>query len=249
MILLDDNFAAIVSAVEEGRAVFGNLREFICYVLTSNVTEVVPYLAFAFLGIPLPLSIIQILLVDLGTDMLPALGLGADPPDPGGMQKAPRPRHEKLLNGALMLRAYLFLGVFEASLALAAYFFVLHQAGWQFGAALAGRDPLYREATTACLSAIIVGQVVNVFLCKHPDQPLLAAPLFNNRLILAGVALESGLILLVEYTSMGQRIFLTAPLGLEVWGFILALAPVMVVGEALRRRVSLGKVKLLPHGV
>ncbi len=109
MILLDDNFAGIVSAVEEGRAVFGNLREFICYVLTSNVTEVVPYLAFAFLGIPLPLSIIQILLVDLGTDMLPALGLGADPPDPGGMQKAPRPRHEKLLNGALMLRAYIFL--------------------------------------------------------------------------------------------------------------------------------------------
>lgn len=90
MILLDDNFAGIASAVEEGRAVFGNLRKFISYVLTSNVPELVPYLAFALLGIPLPLTIIQILLVDLGTDMLPALGLGADPPDPGGMQKAPR---------------------------------------------------------------------------------------------------------------------------------------------------------------
>lgn len=248
MILLDDNFAGIVYAVEEGRAVFGNLRKFIGYVLTSNVPELVPYLAFALLGIPLPLTIIQILLVDLGTDMLPALGLGADPPAPGGMQKAPRPRHEKLLNAPLLLRAYLFLGVLEAVLAMAAYFFVLHRAGWQLNAALTGSDPIYREATTACLSAIIVSQVVNVFLCKHPDQPLLAAPLFNNRLILAGVALEIGLILVVDYTAIGQRIFLTAPLGLEVWGFILALAPVMVVGEALRRRLSRAHGSLYSHG-
>ena len=77
MVLTDDNFASIVAAVEEGRAVFDNIRKFLTYILTSNVPELIPYLAFVLFRIPLPLTIIQILAVDLGTDMLPALALGA----------------------------------------------------------------------------------------------------------------------------------------------------------------------------
>jgi sodium/potassium-transporting ATPase subunit alpha len=82
LILLDDNFASIVAAIEEGRAVFDNIRKFLTYILTSNIPELVPYLAFVLFRIPLPLTIIQILAVDLGTDMLPALALGAEKPDP-----------------------------------------------------------------------------------------------------------------------------------------------------------------------
>jgi sodium/potassium-transporting ATPase subunit alpha len=78
LILLDDNFASIVAAIEEGRAVFDNIRKFLTYILSSNVPEIVPYLAFVLFRIPLPLTIIQILAVDLGTDMLPALALGAE---------------------------------------------------------------------------------------------------------------------------------------------------------------------------
>ena len=89
MILLDDNFASIVAAIEEGRAVFENIRKFLTYILTSNIPELVPYLAFVLFRIPLPLTIIQILAVDLGTDMLPALALGAEKPDPGAMQRPP----------------------------------------------------------------------------------------------------------------------------------------------------------------
>ena len=92
IILLDDNFASIVSAIEEGRAVFENLRKFLTYILSSNVPELVPYLAFVLLRVPLPLTVIQILAVDLGTDMLPALALGAEAPDPGLMRQPPRPR-------------------------------------------------------------------------------------------------------------------------------------------------------------
>ena len=83
VILLDDNFASIVNGIEEGRAVFENIRKFLTYILTSNIPELVPYLAFAFARVPLALTIIQILAVDLGTDMIPALGLGAEPPDRG----------------------------------------------------------------------------------------------------------------------------------------------------------------------
>ncbi len=168
MILLDDNFASIVNAVEEGRAVFANIRKFLTYILTSNVPELIPYLAFVIFRIPLPLTIIQILAVDLGTDMLPALALGAERPDPSLMRQPPRPAGERLLSWPMLARAYLWLGMLEAIVAMTAFFFVLRQGGWEYGEALGTIDPLYLQATTACLAAIVVAQVVNVFACRHP---------------------------------------------------------------------------------
>ena len=170
LILLDDNFASIVAAIEEGRAVFENIRKFLTYILSSNIPELVPYLAFVLFRIPLPLTIIQILAVDLGTDMLPALALGAEKPDPGVMHRPPRARNERLLSWGLLARAYLFLGVLEAAAAMAVFFFVLNAAGWQYGTSLDRDDPLYLQATSACLATIVVMQMMNVFLCRHPLQ-------------------------------------------------------------------------------
>jgi len=235
MILLDDNFASIVAAIEEGRAVYDNIRKFLTYILTSNIPELVPYLAFALFNIPLPLTIIQILAVDLGTDMLPALGLGADPPADGIMNKRPRARDERLLNWPLLLRAYLFLGLLEAAAAMAAYYFVLHHGGWIWGEHLGSRDLLYLQATTACLSAIILMQVVNVFLCKTPGYSLFGAPIFANRLLLWGVALELLLILVIVYTPWGHLVFGTAPLAPAVWLFILPCAVGMLLLEEGRK--------------
>src|SRR6185369_12885998 len=99
------------AAVEEGRTVYANIRKFITYILTSNVPELVPYLAFVLLRIPLPLTIIQVLAVDLGTDMVPALGLGAEPPDPEVMFRSPRAKGDRLIDGRLLGRVYLLLGV------------------------------------------------------------------------------------------------------------------------------------------
>ena len=235
MILLDDNFASIVAAIEEGRAVYDNIRKFLTYILTSNIPEVLPYLAFALFKIPLPLTIIQILVVDLGTDMLPALGLGVDPPAAGIMHRPPRPRHERLLNWPLLLRAYLFLGMLEAAAAMAAYAFVLHNGGWQLGEQLTSQDPLYLQATTACLSAIILMQVVNVFLCQTPERSLFGTPLFVNRLLLWGVVLEMTLILSIVYTPWGHLVFGTAPLASAVWLFILPCALGMLLLEEARK--------------
>ncbi len=94
MVLLDDNFATIVGAVEEGRGVFDNIRKFISYIFASNVPEILPYIAYVLFNIPLPLTIMQILAVDLGTDMLPALALGTATPSPQVMQQPPRRREE-----------------------------------------------------------------------------------------------------------------------------------------------------------
>jgi magnesium-transporting ATPase (P-type) len=235
MVLLDDNFASIVAAIEEGRAVFTNIRNFLTYILTSNVPELIPYLAFVILRIPLPLTIIQILAVDLGTDMVPALGLGAEKPAPHIMSAPPRQRSERLLNGALLARAYLFLGLMQAAAALSAYWFVLHHGEWHFGDKLAARDPLYLQATTACLSAIVVMQIGNVFLCRSERASLLTRGLFSNKLILAGIAAEIVFIALIDYTPWGNALFGTAPLPAAVWLFIVPFAVGMLALEELRK--------------
>src|SRR5512136_1593131 len=103
MVLLDDNFASIVSAIEERRAVFSNIRKFLTYVLVHNVAELVPYLVFVLFRIPLALTPIQILSIDMGTDSLTALGLGVERPDPQTMRLPPRPRSERLLTRGLAL--------------------------------------------------------------------------------------------------------------------------------------------------
>jgi len=237
IILLDDNFATIVSAIEEGRAVFDNLRKFLTYILTSNIPEMVPYLAFVLFKIPLPLTIIQILAVDLGTDMLPALALGAEKPDPGTMRRPPRLRSERLLNWGLVLRAYLFLGPLEAIAGMAVFFFVLHGGAWQFGSKLGQHDILYLQATTACLSAIIAMQVVNVFLCRHPTLSMFSRGYGRNRLIWYGIFFELTLLVLIAYTPWGNALFGTAPLGAAAWLFIIPFGIGMLLLEEFRKAV------------
>jgi calcium-translocating P-type ATPase len=236
MVLLDDNFASIVNAIEEGRAVFENIRKFLTYILTHNVAQLVPYLAFVLFRIPLPITPIQILAVDMGTDSLTALGLGVERPEPRLMQRPPRPPRERLLNWSLGLRAYVFLGLIEATACIAAFFFALWMGGWRYGQPLAPADPLYLQATTATLSAIIVMQIVNVFLCRSATRSMVSTGLFGNPFIVWGVVLELILILAIDYTSFGNAIFGTAPIAVEVWLFILPFAAAMVVLEEARKR-------------
>jgi len=235
LILLDDNFASIVAAIEEGRAVFENIRKFLTYILSSNIPEIVPYLAFVFFRIPLPLTIIQILAVDLGTDMLPALALGAEKPDPEVMNRPPRARGERLLSAGLIVRAYLFLGMLEAAAAMAVFFFVLDAAGWRYGEMLGKTDALYLQATSACLLAIVVTQVANLYACRHPLKSSLSFSLLGNPLILVGIAAELGLILLIIYTPAGNWLFGTAAVGAEVWLLAAAFAAAMWLLEEVRK--------------
>jgi calcium-translocating P-type ATPase len=235
MVLLDDNFAGIVNAIEEGRAAFENIRKFLTYILTSNIPELVPYLAFVLFKIPLPLTIIQILAVDLGTDLLPALALGAERPDAAVMQRPPRGRHERLVDWRLLTRAYLWLGPMEAAASMAAFSFVLGAGGWAYGEILARQDPLYLQATTACLATIVVTQVVNLFLCRDPQRSSFGPGLLDNRLLLWGILAELAIILAIVYTSAGQLIFGTAPIGWQVWAFSLPFAAAMLALEEGRK--------------
>jgi magnesium-transporting ATPase (P-type) len=154
------------------------------------------------------------------------------------MQQPPRRASERLIDWPLLARAYLWLGLLEAAAAMAAFFFVLGRGGWTYGEMPGPADSLYLRATTACLTAIVVSQVANVFLCRHPRDSLFSTRLFGNRLILWGIAAEIALILAIVYTPWGNLAFGTAPIGAEAWLFAGLFAVAMVALEELRKAVA-----------
>jgi magnesium-transporting ATPase (P-type) len=244
MVITDDNFASIVTAIRQGRAIYANMGKFVTYIFASNVPELVPFLAFVFLGIPLPLTVMQILAVDLGTDLLPALALGAEPPEPGVMDQPPRPRGERLLGARRLLRAYGFLGVAEATLSMLAFFWTYVVAGWRPGLPMAASGDLYRRATTMTLAGIVATQVGNVIACRTDRESVLRVGLFSNRLVLVGIAVELGLLLILVLVVPLRHAFGLAPLAVQEWGILLIFPVIMLALEETRKwvaRVARGK--------
>lgn len=237
IVLLDDNFASIVHAIEEGRAVFENIRNFITYIFASNIPEIIPYICYILLGIPLPLTIMQILAVDLGTDMLPALALGSERPSPEIMRRPPRPKEEHLLTRAVLTRAYLFLGMFEALAGMSAYFYVMGRGGWNWPLPLANTSTLYLQATTACLAGIIATQVANVFTCRSSSVSISVLGLVSNPLVLLGVVTELLLAAFIIYTPPGNAIFGCAPINADVWLLLIPFALLLLTADEIRKFV------------
>jgi sodium/potassium-transporting ATPase subunit alpha len=211
IVLLDNNFASIVAGVEEGRAVYTNIQRFTTYVLASNVPEIAPFLLFIVLPVPLALTVVQILSVDLGTDLLPAIGLGQEPPEPDAMQRGPRRADERLLSPALMRTAYLCLGLIQAAYSLALFFWVLHQGGWTWGQVLTDNDPLYRSATGITLSSIVLMQVGNVIGRRSTYRLGIDRSLLANRLMLLGIGVEIVFSWALLYWPPLQRLLGTGP--------------------------------------
>ena len=235
MVLMDDNFATIVTAVEEGRTIFDNIKKFIAYILTSNIPEILPFIAFVLLDIPLPLTVILILSIDLGTDIIPALGLGAEKPETDVMKRKPRPRGERLLSRNLLLMSYGIVGMLQAAAGFFTYFVILYTGGWEWGQELAGSDPLYRTAITGFFASIIICQVSDVIICRTRTQSLLTVGLFSNRLVLVGIASELLLLACISYIPAFNTFFGTAPL--EAWHLMLSVpfAVTILLGDELRR--------------
>lgn len=237
MILTDDNFASIVYAIEEGRAVYANIRKFAMYVFNSNMAEAVPFVVFLFSRglIPLPLTVMQVLAIDLGTDMVPAIGLGAEPPEEGVMKLPPRSQKEPLLNSRLLVKALLWYGVIESVASMSAYFFMNWVNGWP-GVPLATDGTLvYRMATTMTLAGVVATQVGAVMGCRTDSTSVFRIGLFTNRLILWGILVELTLLAILIYTPFIQPIFNTAPIGLREWFFLFAWIPVIFFLDELRK--------------
>ena len=235
MVLIDDNFATIVAAIEEGRTIFDNIKKFIVYILTSNVPEILPFIGYVLLDAPLALTVVLILSIDLGTDILPALGLGAEKPETDVMQKKPRPRNERLLSRNLLFMSYGIVGMVQAAAGFFSFFVILYSGGWEWGQDIASDDPLYRTAITGFFASIIICQVSDVLICRTRRQSIFTLGVFANRLVFLGIASELTLLALIAYVPACNVFFGTAPL--ELWQLSLSIpfAITILAGDELRR--------------
>ncbi|WP_433520207.1 cation-translocating P-type ATPase [Nocardia pseudovaccinii] len=234
MVLTDDNFATITAAVQAGRRVYDNIRKFIFYIFAHATPEITPFLVFALTGgaVPLPLTVLQLLAIDVGTETLPALALGREPAEPGIMRKPPRSRNEPVIRTPMLLRAWLFLGVICAALAMAGFFYVLMRAGWHPGDATGSGQPLhhaYQQATTMTFLGLVMGQIGTAFAARTEHASLRSIGVLSNPLLLWGIAFELALTAAIIYlpllqTALGTAsltpgmLAFTAPYPIIVWG-------------------------------
>ena len=243
MVLQDDDFASIVAAVKEGRTVYDNIGKFVTYIFAHATPEMVPFLLYALSGgnIPLPLTVLLILAIDLGTETLPALALGREPAEPGLMDRPPRPRTAGILTRPMLVRAWLWLGLVEAALVMGGFLFVLLRAGWSPGDATGEGAPLhdaYLAATTMTFAGIVACQLGTVFAARTNRASLREIGVFSNRLLLWGIAFELVFAAALIYLPPLQSVFGTAALGLPELA-LLATFPVIVWGSDELRRAWL----------
>ncbi|MBP2641018.1 MAG: cation-transporting ATPase, type [Firmicutes bacterium] len=247
IVLLDDNFATIVKAIEQGRAIYDNIRKFMTYIFASNIPEIIPFIAMIFLKIPPALNILQILAIDIGTDMVPALALGAEHPEKGILHHSPARYSRNLLDRSLLLRSYGFLGIIEAAMSMGGFFIVWSNYGYsltdiqQFApqiyadtADVSVRE-VYRQATTMAMVAIIACQMGNVFVCRSELLPFWQFSLKSNFLIQVGIISELLITVALIYLPFFAAIFMTQPLGLSDLIYLFCCPVILITLEEARR--------------
>ncbi|WP_199240390.1 MULTISPECIES: cation-transporting P-type ATPase [Kribbella] len=193
LVLLDDHFASIVTAIRLGRATFSNVRRFLTYHLTDNVAELAPFAVWALTGssIPLAIGVLQVLALDIGTDMLPAVALGVEAPGRHALEGPAR--HRRIVDRALLFRAFAVLGATEAFLSMTAFVTVLLGAGWRYGDTPSTSS--LAAASGTAFAVIAVAQMANAFACRSETRPVTRLALGSNRALLVAVVVELALLL------------------------------------------------------
>ncbi len=230
MILLDDSFASIIKAVEQGRGVYSNVKKMVTYIFSHNFAELFPFI-FATVGVIhlVPLTALQVLSIDLGSDVLPGLALGTEPPEPGVMRLPPRSRKDRLMSRKTLGRI-IFIGVIESIWSVSGFLYVLLSHGWHWGDASwatpgSPHHMIYREAITMTQATIVMCQVGNGFACRTERESLFKVGLFKNRFLVVSEIIGVGIIAAISYVPFMQSIFKTGPLTVFDW-LVLALAAV-----------------------
>jgi P-type Ca2+ transporter type 2C len=240
MILLDDSFASIVKAVEQGRGVYANVKKMVTYIFSHNFAELFPYVFAVLGGVHLvPLGAIQILSIDLGSDVLPGLALGTEPPEPGVMSQPPRARDERVLSRPT-LRRVVFVGAIQSVFAVSGFLYVLLSNGWPWGDAswMSPSSPhyaVYLEAVTMTQAAIVAGQVANGFGCRTERESLFKVGIFSNKWIVLSEMFAILLMAAIAYVPFLQSILKTGPLSLADWGFLAIATVTLFFAEEARK--------------
>jgi len=242
IVLLNDSFASIVKAIESGRAIYENIRKFIVYVFSHNWAELIPFILYAVLGIPLPLLVPQVLAIDLAIDVIPSLALSREPPEAGIMQEPPRSIKERLFTRKVLLRS-VFIGVIIATGAMIGCLNAWAAGGWHFGMALTSTSSfytsgVYAKGVTMTFAGIVVAQAGNVLACRTSKRSIFKTSLKTNKWIIFGITAQIGILSLLIYLPVMQHIFTTTALSLSNWAFLVSLAVIVVFAEEIRKFFS-----------
>lgn len=231
LVLLDDSFEGIVAGVEQGRATYVNIRRFLTYHLTDNVAELSPFLVWALSGgqFPLAIGVLQIIALDLGTDTLSAVALGAEPPAKH-LLKGP-PVGGRLMNGTVLRRAFAVLGPLEALLTLTAFVVSLVALGWRPGEPFP-TGPDLMAASGAAFMTIVLAQTANAFACRSSTRWPGALGWFGNRLLVVAVVVELAFSLLVLWWPAVAELLGQANPPLAGWAVALASMPILIAVDA-----------------
>ena len=234
MVLLDDSFASIAAAVELGRAVYQNIRRFLVYLFSHNLAELAPILAATFVGFPLvPLSALQVLAIDLGSDVMPALALGAERPEPGTMARPPRSPSEHLFSWSVV-RRFLFLGSIQSAGVVFAFFWRIHSAHLPFSA-FTSSNPTYREALTMSQAGIVVSQFFNSFTVRTDRESVWRVGVLSNRPLVGAGLVGLVFVAAVSYVPALQAVFHTAALRVSDWLLLGAFGVLLFVADEARK--------------
>jgi Ca2+-transporting ATPase len=234
IVLLDDSFESIVKAVESGRAIYENIRKFIVYVFSHNWAELIPYMLYALLDIPLPLLVVQVLAIDLAIDVIPSLALSREPPESGIMQEPPRSIKESLFTAKVFLRSF-YIGVIIAVGAMVGCLSAWMAGGWQLGMPLPSDSQVYIKGVTMTFAGIVVAQVGNVIACRTSKVSVFKTKLSTNRWIVFGIMAQLSILSFLVYVPFMQSFFGTTALGIWDWAFLASLALMVVFAEEIRK--------------
>jgi Ca2+-transporting ATPase len=234
IVLLNDSFESIVKAVESGRAIYENIKKFIVYVFSHNWAELIPYMLYAVLGIPLPLLVVQILAIDLAIDVLPSLALSREPPEAGIMREPPRSIRERLFTANVFLRS-LYIGLIIAFGAMYGCVSAWSAGGWHLGMALPSDSLVYIKGVTMTFAGIVVAQVGNVLACRTSKVSIFKTKLSTNKWIIFGIVGQLSILSFLVYVPLMQQFFGTTALGIGDWTFLASLALIVVLAEEIRK--------------
>jgi Ca2+-transporting ATPase len=234
MILLDDSFASIVTAVREGRKIYTNLKKFTWFIFSCNIGELVTVFSAIIFQIPAPLTAALILAIDLGTDILPGIALGVDHAEPDVMDKPPRDQKLRIMNKNFVMH-FLILGLAIGAIVVGIYWWQLTQSGWSFGDSLSAQDPIQKKASSLAFTALVVIQLFNAFNARSFEHSVFK--LRSLWQLWASIAVSMVLVLVILYVPFFQAIFRTTGLNISEWGIVFGAGILVLFLEESRKLV------------
>ncbi|MFA6285629.1 MAG: cation-transporting P-type ATPase [Parcubacteria group bacterium] len=226
MILLDDNFASIVAGIKEGRTVYQNIRKFVYYVFSSNASEFLTVIFGMLLAIPAPIIAVQILAIDLGTDVFPSLALGLEPAEPGAMERKPYSEKERLI-GAFGFWRLVYVGSIMATGAVVAFLWSMTRGGWHFGQSIDFSSALYMKSTAATYAVLSMTQMANLLQARSEKLSVFAIGFFKNKYVIGAIVISVGMLLSFLHIPFFQRYLHMAPI--DGWDWLVVAGATLMV--------------------